>query len=250
MKKIILRADDLGISEGINAGILKSINNGLIRTVGLMVNMPASKEAADMVKDKDICLGLHANFSVEKPLTEAQKVPSLVDEDGNFKSSKVYRSKEKDFVNLDEAIIEIEAQLEEFKKLTGRDPNYIDAHAIESEKIYKALEIVANKHNLKYIELRFDSLPINFRDYILYDYMESSNPGYDPMKTFKSIKFHEDPNEIDVFIAHPGFLDSYIFEKSSLTFPRTQDLTFVCSKDLKDIVKKENIALLTYNDLN
>lgn len=37
--KLIMRADDLGISEGVNCGIYKAIKDGVITSVGLMPNM-------------------------------------------------------------------------------------------------------------------------------------------------------------------------------------------------------------------
>ena len=39
MKRIIFRADDLGYSEGVNLGIAKTVKKGLVRTVGLIVNL-------------------------------------------------------------------------------------------------------------------------------------------------------------------------------------------------------------------
>lgn len=41
MKKILVRADDLGYSEGVNCGIAKSVKEGIIRSVGVMPNMEA-----------------------------------------------------------------------------------------------------------------------------------------------------------------------------------------------------------------
>ena len=43
MKKIIVRADDLGFSEGVNYGIEKACRDGIIRSVGVMTNMEASE---------------------------------------------------------------------------------------------------------------------------------------------------------------------------------------------------------------
>jgi predicted glycoside hydrolase/deacetylase ChbG (UPF0249 family) len=38
--KLIIRADDIGYSEAVNYGIEKSVKDGLIRSAGLMPNMP------------------------------------------------------------------------------------------------------------------------------------------------------------------------------------------------------------------
>ena len=41
MKRLLIRADDLGYSEGINCGIAAAVAAGLVRSVGVMTNMPA-----------------------------------------------------------------------------------------------------------------------------------------------------------------------------------------------------------------
>ena len=40
MKKLIIRADDIGYSEAVNYGIMKSVKDGLVRSAVLMPNMP------------------------------------------------------------------------------------------------------------------------------------------------------------------------------------------------------------------
>ena len=62
MKHIMVRADDLGYSEGINYGIEKSVKEGIIKNVGFMVNMPATQHGYDLLKDTEICLGQHTNI--------------------------------------------------------------------------------------------------------------------------------------------------------------------------------------------
>lgn len=57
MKKIMVRADDLGFSKAINYGIYETVKNGVIRNIGFMVNMPDSLHGYELVKDYDICLG-------------------------------------------------------------------------------------------------------------------------------------------------------------------------------------------------
>lgn len=34
--RLLIRADDLGYSEGVNCGIAKSVRDGIIRTVGVI----------------------------------------------------------------------------------------------------------------------------------------------------------------------------------------------------------------------
>ena len=44
MKQILVRADDLGYSRGVNYGIMDSVRHGIVRSVGLMPNMPEAKK--------------------------------------------------------------------------------------------------------------------------------------------------------------------------------------------------------------
>ena len=85
--KLILRADDLGISEGVNYGILKAIQDGVISCVGLMPNMESAKHGYQLIKDLDICLGQHTNICLGKPVCSPELSPSLVKENGEFYSS-------------------------------------------------------------------------------------------------------------------------------------------------------------------
>ena len=43
MKRLLLRADDLGYSDGVNCGIAAAVQAGLIRSVGVMTNMRLQK---------------------------------------------------------------------------------------------------------------------------------------------------------------------------------------------------------------
>lgn len=40
--KLIIRADDLGFSEGVNYGIVKAVKDGVVTSVGMMPNMEAA----------------------------------------------------------------------------------------------------------------------------------------------------------------------------------------------------------------
>ena len=187
MKHIMVRADDLGYSEGINYGIEKSVKEGIIKNVGFMVNMPATQHGYDLLKDTEICLGQHTNICAGRPICDPKLIPSIVQENGEFKTSKEYRSAKEDFVVLDEVILEIEAQYEKFKEITGREPEYFEGHAIESENFLKGLEIVAKRHGLKYSGISFDGTPLDVNGKKVYMWMESMQKDYDPMQTFKTM---------------------------------------------------------------
>ena len=49
MKQLLIRADDLGFSEATNYGIFKTVKDGIIRSVGLMPNMPSAQMGYDLI---------------------------------------------------------------------------------------------------------------------------------------------------------------------------------------------------------
>lgn len=53
MKKLLIRADDIGYSEAVTAGILSALESGLVKSAGLMVNMPFTEKSVELIKDRD-----------------------------------------------------------------------------------------------------------------------------------------------------------------------------------------------------
>ena len=124
MKQLIIRADDIGYSEAVNYGIEKSVKEGLIGSAGLMPNMPFAEHGLKLLEGTGIAIGQHTNMCLEKPCSDPKDIPSLVDENGYLKSSRTYREAFKngeDFVVVEEAVLEIEAQYRRFKELVGKN---------------------------------------------------------------------------------------------------------------------------------
>lgn len=251
-REILIRADDLGFSEGVNYGIEKSMREGIIKSVGMMTNMPATEHGYNLIKDLDVCMGLHTNICVGKPLCDPSLIPSLCDEQGNLKASKVYRDsfqKGIDFVVLEEVILEIEAQYQRFVELTGDQPHYFEGHAVASANFFKGLEIVAKRHNCEYLGMNFTG-PTKFRNTLLYTSFESMMPNYDPIDAFKRAALKElKENERIMFVCHPGYLDQYILDVSSLTLPRPLEVAMACSDEIKQFIKDNDVKIITYDDL-
>lgn len=252
MKEIIVRADDLGFTQGVNYGIERACRDGIIRSVGIMTNMPDTKHGYDLIKDLPLCLGLHTNICAGKPLCDPGKVRSICKPDGTLKSSKEYRAAYKegiDFVDLDEVILEIEAQYEAFVKLTGDKPHYFEGHAVASDNFFKGLEIVAQRHGCDYLGMSFDG-PISFRNSLLYTSMESMLPDYDPFASLKkaALKDYGD-NGYLMFVCHPGYLDQPILDVSSMTTPRPKEVAMAISEETKNWLRENQIEVITYDEV-
>ena len=127
------------------------------------------------IRDRyDVCLGQHTNVCVGKPISDPHKISSLVNENGEFKSSREYRQTKEDFVVLEEAILEVEAQYERFKEITQQEPAYFEAHAVMSQNLMKAIEIVGERHHLKTLNMTFDGTPMIVNGQPMYMHLDLS----------------------------------------------------------------------------
>ena len=80
--KLIMNGDDFGITRGVNAAMIDCFSKGYLSSTSMMVNMPAAKEASELMKAyPKLSVGIHLNLTVGKPLTDC---PSLVKADGTF----------------------------------------------------------------------------------------------------------------------------------------------------------------------
>ena len=249
MKQILIRADDLGYSEGVNYGIAKSVKEGIISSVGVMTNMPAVEHGLALLEGVEVCYGQHTNICVGKPLCDPKLIPSITDASGMFKSSKEYRSAVEDFVVLEEVILEIEAQYHRFVALTGRQPQYFEGHAVASVNFFKGLELVAKKYGLKYSGMPPKSEPMVVGKTMVYMWMDSMNPDYDPKQYLKEMVLHAHEDACDVMVCHPGYLDADILKHSSLTIPRTLEVEMACDPELKAWLKQQSVVLVSYDAL-
>ncbi|HWR43625.1 ChbG/HpnK family deacetylase [Sporomusa sp.] len=83
MKKLIVNADDFGLHENINLGIIKGHTNGCITSTTIMAGAPAFAHAAALAADhRKLGIGVHLTLVGGSPAAEPQQISSLVDQDG------------------------------------------------------------------------------------------------------------------------------------------------------------------------
>lgn len=112
-RRLIVNADDFGQSAGINRGIMKAHEEGIVTSASLMVRWPAAVEAAEYARRRPgLSLGLHFDFGEWRYGGETwRKVYDVVDED--------------DLVAVRKEAIR---QIARFHRLTGGDPTHFDSH--------------------------------------------------------------------------------------------------------------------------
>jgi hypothetical protein len=129
LRRLIVNADDLGLSMGVAQGILEAHLNGIVTSTSLMVNMPAAQESVDMVLEQapGLGIGLHINFTAGSSCASPEQVPDLVDDAGVFLPK---QAQIENFYSVDARQLEAElaAQLRRFEELVRRPPDHLDSH--------------------------------------------------------------------------------------------------------------------------
>ncbi|HET9178357.1 MAG TPA: ChbG/HpnK family deacetylase [Terriglobia bacterium] len=85
MKKLIVNADDFGLTEGINRAILDGHNNGIITSTTLMANgMAFDSAVAARSTAPALGIGVHLNLTQGRPVSLPSRVPSIVTSESSF----------------------------------------------------------------------------------------------------------------------------------------------------------------------
>jgi hopanoid biosynthesis associated protein HpnK len=85
MRLLIVNADDFGLTAGVNRAIIEAHTRGIVTSATLMANTPAFDDAARLAKEhSSLGVGLHFNITQGRPVADASRVSSLLDDRGEF----------------------------------------------------------------------------------------------------------------------------------------------------------------------
>lgn len=127
--RLVVTADDLGLSAGVTRGILESHRRGVVRSTSLLVTYPASEAAAALARlESDLEVGLHFDLVGGAPASDPALVPSLVGPDGRFRSLRELGLRIATLrVSAREIALELRAQVTRMRSW-GIDPLAWDSH--------------------------------------------------------------------------------------------------------------------------
>lgn len=127
-KWLIVNADEFGLTEAVNLGIVEGFRRGIVTTTTMIVNMWAFDHAVALQKDTGLPMGVHLNLSDGRPVLPATGIPTLVDRQGMFwKRPILFRRLLRGRVALDEVEQELRAQVEKVIR-AGITPSHLDSH--------------------------------------------------------------------------------------------------------------------------
>jgi adenylyl-sulfate kinase len=219
------------LSRGVNAGIQKAHEEGIVTSAGLMVRGRAATEAAEYARrTPSLSLGLHVDLG-EWEYHEGgwrQRYQLLAKDDGASASA------------------EARAQLEMFRGLAGRDPTHIDSHQHLHVGSTATLALAEIGHELG-VPVRHLTEGIRY----LGEFYGQSDKG-DP---------HPETVTLSSLVGlirrlRPGVTEMSCHPALSVDFDsvyareRVLELETLCDPELRRVLEDEGIALRSFAELN
>lgn len=261
-KKLIVVADDFGFSEAYSLGALKAYREGIVTTLSLMSNMEAAPFAVALAKKEapEACLVQHTNFVQGRPCSSPELVPSLVDENGFFHRSNQWKPESPwdtksvgtVAVTKEDCKTETLAQMERFRRLTGSDPIHFEGHSVLTRAVAQAFNEVAAQtgiHCMTMTEAESETFyPAHELIRNMKNGMEILSRGTRPEDFFEdSFGILKSTYELNVLHFHPGYLDAYLLDNTSLTLPRCRDLQTLCDPRVRAWLERNDIERVDFS---
>jgi hopanoid biosynthesis associated protein HpnK len=88
LRRLIVNADDLGLTVGVNDGIFEAHDRGVLTSASLLANAPATPDAIRRSRYRpSLGIGAHLTLVDGAPALPPHRLPSLVEDDGRFRPS-------------------------------------------------------------------------------------------------------------------------------------------------------------------
>jgi len=130
MRQLVVNADDLGLTVGVNDGIFDAHAFGILTSASLFANAPATGDAIRRSRSyPSLGLGAHLTLVDGAPILHPRQIPTLVTDDGRFRRSwkpfivACLRGR----ISLGEVERELTAQIERLLR-AGIALTHLDAH--------------------------------------------------------------------------------------------------------------------------
>jgi len=130
LRNLIINADDLGWTEGVNRGIAEAHRNGIVTSASLLANGAAFASGVELARTMPaLGVGVHLNLSDGEPVAPRELVTSLLNERGELEGrpeSLLLRLARRS-VLLEEVEREWDAQIQKVRDFEIQ-PTHLDGH--------------------------------------------------------------------------------------------------------------------------
>ena len=229
-RTLIVNADDFGLSPGVNAGVARTHEEGILTSASLMVRSPAAPAAAEYARAAPgLSLGLHVDLG------------EWVFRAGEWKT--LYEVVDLNDLELVEG--EVSRQVEAFKQLTGAQPSHLDSH----QHVHSWDPVVSTFRRLA------DRLAVPLRHFTdgisycgdLYGQSTDGTPIPGAISVRRLIEIIRDlPAGVTELACHPGLGGD---SGSTYDSERAEEVEILCDPQVREALAHEGVELRSFNDI-
>ena len=283
MKQLIINADDFGLSERINRGVIEAHQKGSLTSASILVNGPWFENAVSLAKDNpDLGLGVHLNILRGRPLSSGDEVKTLIGENGLFLESPFKLLIRILFKQVDYSQIEKEFKAQIMKVISsGIHPTHLDSekHIHILPGILKVMIKVGRELGVTKIRC----LKTSIQSPYFFSWKRVVFPLFDILALVQNKELKRNsflmpdriygifesgsmlvnryihiltclPEGSSEIVCHPGYRDNDLDKKQmgkfNLNEQREAELNILLKPELKTLAKDFNIRFISYKDLN
>lgn len=282
MRRLIVNADDFGLTSGVNRGIIASHEHGIVTSATLMACATKFQEAVDMAsRTPQLSVGCHLLLVDASPVLDLRHVPTLAT--ANSGAPK-FRDSLASFAALaiagrlqeDQIEAEITAQIRKLQA-AGIHVSHLDSHKhthmfpvvfrpmLRAAKIcgipavrnpFEPLFFAGTKNWKRRFQLGIlRSFRTKFRRALQESGVKTPNgcvgivaTGGLTQQTFRHL-IEALPEGTWEFVTHPGYNDAELASvKTRLRDSRENELAILTSPETKELLQRERIELISYRE--
>ncbi|MBJ6360297.1 carbohydrate deacetylase [Paenibacillus sp. GCM10012307] len=250
-KYLIINADDFGLTEAVNRGIVEAYIRGCVSSTSMMVNMPGLEDALKHARSLPaLGIGLHFNLTYGFPLADPKSVSSLIRDDGSFRIIGTAALDEERHIEA-----ELQAQWQCFIR-TGMYPTHLDAHHLLHQHypaVYRVMSRFAAREGVPMrtvqrtdLRTNLDALDVRplMTDRIILDTYHALGSLARILHYLQALD--EGTTELT---CHPGYSDHTLQALSDWTKMRELELAVLCRPEIRKTIYEQGIQLITYRSL-
>jgi predicted glycoside hydrolase/deacetylase ChbG (UPF0249 family) len=283
LRQLVVNADDFGLTVGVNDGIVHAHDRGILTSASVFANAPATADAIRRVPLRpSLGVGVHLALVDGSPMLPPNRVPSLIEGDGRFRTSwkpfivACLRGR----IAFEEVERELTAQIDRIRS-EGIRLTHLDAHkhVHAFPPIFEIVARLAQRFRIPVVRVPFERwspawgdgrqrrtarrqalvnlamLPWARRDYRLASRRALRTPqfagrthtGVLSADSFVGLVRRLRPGVTELMV-HPGFVDDALLRTDTrLLSSRAEEVQLLCAPTTQDLLVDEQIQLIRHD---
>lgn len=128
IRRLIVNADGFGFGDGATRGVFDALSGGFITSVSVNANFPEAERVRELVRRfPEVSIGVHLNPMVGKPCVSAERIPSLVDGNGDLHGNAFPRLLRRGKIRRSELKVELAEQIRRVREWAGERLTHLDS---------------------------------------------------------------------------------------------------------------------------